>query len=151
MSYSATYFFEYMNTYADIIYAYGASAAIRHVWDHTQTGSCKSVVCETKIVLCDIILWGKKPVQKDTETTLFTTETAQQKQHTTQNYSIYSSVAISAHCCLHWCSHLTSCIGVRTLHLSRHPASALAPCFALPMVAAWPLNCFRGCTTTSIT
>ena len=107
MSYNATCF-EYMNTYADIMYAYGASAAIRHVWDHRQTGSCKSVVCETKIVLCDIILWEKKPVQKDTETTLFTTETAQQKQHTTQNYSTYSSVAISAHCCLHWCSHRTS-------------------------------------------
>ena len=30
MSYSATYFFEYMNTYVDIIYAYGASGAIRH-------------------------------------------------------------------------------------------------------------------------
>ena len=28
MSYNA--FFEYMNTYADIMYAYGASAAIRH-------------------------------------------------------------------------------------------------------------------------
>ena len=24
MSYNATYFFEYMNTYADILYAYGA-------------------------------------------------------------------------------------------------------------------------------
>ena len=30
MSYNATYFFEYMNTYVDIIYAYGASGAIRH-------------------------------------------------------------------------------------------------------------------------
>ena len=30
MSYNATYFFEYMNTYADIIDAYGASGAIRH-------------------------------------------------------------------------------------------------------------------------
>ena len=30
MSYNATYFAEYMNTYADIMYAYGASAAIRH-------------------------------------------------------------------------------------------------------------------------
>ena len=30
MSYNATYFVEYMNTYADIMYAYGASAAIRH-------------------------------------------------------------------------------------------------------------------------
>ncbi len=29
MSYNAT-FFEYMNTYADIMYAYGVSAAIRH-------------------------------------------------------------------------------------------------------------------------
>ena len=30
MSYTATSFFEYMNTYADIIYAYGVSGAIRH-------------------------------------------------------------------------------------------------------------------------
>ena len=30
MSYNATSFFEYMNTNADIMYAYGASAAIRH-------------------------------------------------------------------------------------------------------------------------
>ena len=30
MSYNATYVFEYMNTYADIMYAYGVSAAIRH-------------------------------------------------------------------------------------------------------------------------
>ena len=30
MSYNATYFVEYMNTYADIMYAYGVSAAIRH-------------------------------------------------------------------------------------------------------------------------
>ena len=30
MSYNATFLFEYMNTYADIMYAYGVSAAIRH-------------------------------------------------------------------------------------------------------------------------
>ena len=30
MSYNATFLFEYMNTYADIMYAYGLSAAIRH-------------------------------------------------------------------------------------------------------------------------
>ena len=30
MSYNATYFFEYVNTDVDIIYAYGASGAIRH-------------------------------------------------------------------------------------------------------------------------
>ena len=30
MSYKATFPFEYMNTYADIMYAYGLSAAIRH-------------------------------------------------------------------------------------------------------------------------
>ena len=42
------------------------------------------------------------------------TETTKQKQHTTHDYSIYSSVAISVHCCLHWCSH-------------RHLASVFAP------------------------
>ena len=43
------------------------------------------------------------------------TETTKQKQQdTTQNHSIYSSVAISVHCCLHWCSH-------------RHLASVFAP------------------------
>ena len=98
-----------------------SSAAIRHVWDHTQTGACKSVVCDRKSDLNDT-LWRKKPVKKETETTLFRPETTQQKQHTTHNYSIYSSVAISVHCCLHWCSHLTSiqpsCIGVRTLQVS---------------------------------
>ena len=45
--------------------------------------------------------------------------------HATLNHSQVSSVAISAHCCLHWCSHLTSippsCIGVRTLHFSCVP------------------------------
>ena len=50
------------------------------------------------------------------------TKTTKQKQHTTHDYSIYSSVAISVHCCLHRCSHLAfippSCIGVRTLHVS---------------------------------
>ena len=50
------------------------------------------------------------------------TKTTKQKQHTTHDYSIYSSVAISVHCCLHRCSHLAfippSCIGVRTLHSS---------------------------------
>ena len=48
---------------------------------------------------------------------------SQQKQHNRKSTQhiicIYSSVAISAHCCLHWCSHLTSVppssIGVRTL------------------------------------
>ena len=30
MSYNATFLFDYMNTYADIMYAYGVSAAIRH-------------------------------------------------------------------------------------------------------------------------
>jgi len=42
------------------------------------------------------------------------TEATKQRQHTTHDYSIYSSVAISVHCCLHWCSH-------------RHLASVLAP------------------------
>ena len=36
-----------------------------------------------------------KASEKETETRLFTTEATQQKEHTTQNYSIYSSVAIS--------------------------------------------------------
>ena len=35
--------------------------------------------------------------------------------HTTHNSHFMSSVAISVHCCLHWCSH-------------RHLASVLAPC-----------------------
>ena len=52
-------------------------------------------------------------------------ETTKQKQHTTQNHSPSSSVAMSVHCCSHWCSHLTfippSCIGVRTLHFSCVP------------------------------
>ena len=34
------------------------------------------------------ILWRKKPAKKETETTLFTTEATQQKQHTTQTHSI---------------------------------------------------------------
>ena len=43
------------------------------------------------------------------------TETTKQKHHTIHDYNIYSSVAISVHCCLHWCSH-------------RHLASVFAPC-----------------------
>ena len=62
-------------------------------------------------------------MKKETETALFTTETTQQKQHTTHNYSIYASVVISAHCCLHWCSH-------------RHLASVLAPCI-YPAILHW--------------
>ena len=135
------YLFDYMNTYADILYAYGAyvhgsqysrRSQIRLIarlqsWNGTRYCSSGSQ-------------WKKKQKQHSSE----------QKEHngkSTQHIIfIYSSVAISVHCCLHWCSHLTSCIGVRTLHLSRHPASALAPCFALPMVAALPLNCFWGWT-----
>ena len=52
-------------------------------------------------------------------------ETTKQKQHTTHNHSPSSSVAMSVHCCSHWCSDLTfippSCIGVRTLHFSCVP------------------------------
>ena len=70
-------------------------------------------------------------------TTLFRTGATQQKQHTAHNYSIYTSVAISVYCCLHWCSHLTSippaCIGVRTLHYSiaaRYHSSSSLPTMA---------------------
>ena len=49
MSYNATFLFEYMNTYADIMYAYGVSAAIRH------NGNCipyigMLIVCQLLIV-----------------------------------------------------------------------------------------------------
>ena len=94
-------------------------------WFSSQkTRSCKSVVCEPRLDLNDI-LWRKSQWKTETETTLFRTEATQQKEHTTHNYSIYSSIAISVHCCLHWCSHLTSippsCIGARTLHFSCVP------------------------------
>ena len=74
-------------------------------------GACNSIIDYTK---CDSSCVAK-PVKKKTETALFTTEATQQKQRTTQNYSICSSVGISVHCCLHWCSH-------------RHLASVFAPC-----------------------
>ena len=67
-----------MNTYADIIYAYGGY----------KTCAWKSVVCETRFDLNDI-LWRKKPVKKETETTFFTTEATQQKEHTTHNFYIF--------------------------------------------------------------
>ena len=47
------------------------------------------------------------------------TEATKQKQHTTQNHNITSSVAISVHCYLHWCSHL---IFPAILHRCSHPA-----------------------------
>ena len=82
------------------------------------TGACNSVVDYTKHGSSCVA----KPMKQEAETTLFTTEATQQKQHTTHNYSIYASLAISVHCCLHRCSHLTfippSCIGVRTFHFS---------------------------------
>ena len=70
------------------------------------TGACHSVVDYTKYDSSCVA----KPMKKETETTLFTTEATQQKQHTTHIYIyiIYTSLAISAHCCLHWCSHRTS-------------------------------------------
>ena len=78
------------------------------------TGACHSVVDYTKYDSSCVA----KPMKKETETTLFTTEATQQKQHTTHNYSIYSSVVISVHICLQWCSH-------------RHLASVFAPCIHL--------------------
>ena len=108
-----------MNTYADL-----RSAAIRHVWDHTEVGDagwCMSVVCETRFDWNDIILWRRKPVKKETETTLFTTEATQQKEHTTHNLYIHPLPFRS----------IGVCIGVRTLHRSRHLASVLAPCIFL--------------------
>ena len=98
------------------------SAAIRHVWDHTEVGDagwCMSVVCETRFDWNDIILWRRKPVKKETETTLFTTEATQQKEHTTHNLyifnCIYSSVAISVHC---WCSMPHRCSQLAGLYCS---------------------------------
>ena len=52
-------------------------------------------------------------------TTLLNTEATQQKQHTTQNHNIVSSVAISVQCYLHWCWHL---IFPAILHRCSHPA-----------------------------
>ena len=62
------------------------------------------------------------------------TETTKQKQQdTTQNHSIYSSVAISVHCCLHWCSH-------------RHLASVFAPCSLQLMFAHSFFSCSHLCS-----
>ena len=60
------------------------------------------------------------------------TEATKQKQHTTHDYSIYSSVAISVHCCLHWCSHrhlalvLAPYIYPAILHLCSHFSFSIA-------------------------
>ena len=71
-------------------------------------GACNSVVCYTK---CDAPC-GAEPVKKETETTLFTTEATQQKQHTTQNHSIL------IRCHFGPLLVFATCIGVRTLHVT---------------------------------
>ena len=77
--------------------------------------------------MCEHNCWMRTPKAAKTEAT-------KQKQHTTHDYSIYSSVAISVHCCLHWCSH-------------RHLASVFAP-YIYPAIlhrcshlAALPASC----------
>ena len=66
------------------------------------------------------------------------TEATKQKQHTTHDYSIYSSVAISVHCCVHWRSHrhlalvFAPYIYPAILHRCSHLAFFLC---AFPMVA----------------
>ena len=58
--------------------------------------------------MCEYNCWVRTPQAAKTETT------KQKQQDTTQNFHFMSSVAISVHCCLHWCSH-------------RHLASVSAP------------------------
>ena len=58
--------------------------------------------------MCEHNCWVRTPQAAKTETT------KQKQQDTTQNFHFMSSVAISVHCCLHWCSH-------------RHLASVFAP------------------------
>ena len=69
-----------MNTYADLMYAYGAWAAIRLV--HARQSCVKedlTEVCERRVDL-----WGKQnSKKKETETTLFRTEATQPKKHNT--------------------------------------------------------------------
>ena len=75
-----------MNTYADIMCAYGAWAAIRLV--HARQSCVKqdlTEVCERRVDL-----WGKQnSKKKEAETTLVTTEATQQKKHTTHNLYIF--------------------------------------------------------------
>ena len=49
--------------------------------------------------MCEHNCWVRTPKAAKTETT------KQKQQDTTQNFHFMSSVAISVHCCLHWCSH----------------------------------------------
>ena len=86
--------------------------------------------------MCEHNCWVRTPQAAKTETT------KQKQQDTTQNHSIYSSVAISVHCCLHWCSHrhLASVFAPYIYPAILHRCSHLALHF--PMVAALPLNCF---------
>ena len=63
-------------------------------------------MCETRFNLNDIILWKKRKQFKRKQKQHY----SQQKQHnrksTQHKICIYSSVAISVHCCWRWCSHL---------------------------------------------
>ena len=70
------------------------------------TGACHSVVDYTKYDSSCVA----KPMKKETETTLFTTEATQQKQHTTHIYISY----------IHPLPFrpIAVCIGVRTVHPS---------------------------------
>ena len=114
MSYNATYFFEYMNTYADILYAYGAYVHGSQYSRRSQIRLIARLQSGNGTRYCSSgSQWKKKQKQ----------HSSQQKQHNRKSTQhiifIYPSVAISVHWCLHWCSHLTSippsCIGVRTL------------------------------------
>ena len=89
------------------------------------TGACHSVVDYTKYDSSCVA----KPMKKETETTLFTTEATQQKQHTTQKTNNLSCHPLQFR-------SIAVCIGARTLHISRHLASVLAPCkFPLQLAA----------------
>ena len=119
-----------MNTYADLMYAYGAWAAIRLV--HARQSCVKedlTEVCERRVDL-----WGKQnSKKKETETTLFRTEATQQKEHTTHNLYIfircYFGPLLFA---LVFAPYICPTIQHRCSHLALY----------FPMVAALPLNCF---------
>ena len=78
--------------------------------------------------MCEHNCWVRTPQAAKTETT------KQKQQDTTQNFHFMSSVAISVHCCLHWCSH-------------RHLASVFAPC-SLELMFAYTrfFSCSHSCS-----
>ena len=87
------------------------SAAIRHVWGHTQAVWNRLHWCmpfSSRLYKIWFIMCGKTNENRNRNNTIHNRSNTTETAHNTYIYIIYSSVAISAHCCLHWCSHLTS-------------------------------------------